>query len=59
MSYTPSQEILASYGEVMVNYGLGNGAGIKPGDVVGLGCAEAPSRCCWRSPRRSGVPAVT
>ena len=40
MSYTPLQEILARYGEVMVNYGLGNGAGIKPGDVVGLGCAE-------------------
>jgi aminopeptidase len=40
MPYTPPQEILARYGEVMVNYGLGNGAGIKPGDVVGLGCAE-------------------
>jgi aminopeptidase len=40
MAYTPPQEILERYGEVMVNYGLGNGAGIKSGDVVGVVCAE-------------------
>jgi aminopeptidase len=40
MSYAPSQEILERYGEVMVNYGLGNGAGIKRGDVVGVVCPE-------------------
>jgi leucyl aminopeptidase (aminopeptidase T) len=37
---TPPQEILERYGKVMVNYGLGNGAGIKPGDVVGIVCRE-------------------
>ena len=40
MSYTPPQEVLQRYGEVMVNYGLGNGSGIKPGDVVGVVCPE-------------------
>jgi aminopeptidase len=40
MSYSPPQEILERYGEVMVNYGLGNGAGIRPGDVVGFVCPE-------------------
>jgi aminopeptidase len=40
MAYTPPQEILERYGEVMVNYGLGNGSGIKSGDVVGVICAE-------------------
>jgi hypothetical protein len=40
MSYTPPQEVLERYGEVMVNDGLGNGAGIKPGDVVGIVCRE-------------------
>jgi aminopeptidase len=40
MSYAPSQEILERYGEVMINYGLGYGAGIKRGDVVGVVCPE-------------------
>jgi len=40
MSYVPPREILERYGEVMVNYGLGNGAGIERGDVVGVVCAE-------------------
>ncbi len=40
MSYVPPPEILKRYGEVMVNYGLGYGAGIKPGDVVGVVCPE-------------------
>ncbi len=40
MSYVPPQGILERYGEVMVNYGLGNGAGIRPGDVVGVVCPE-------------------
>jgi aminopeptidase len=40
MVYRPPQEILERYGEVMVRFGLGNGAGIKPGDVVGIVCSE-------------------
>jgi aminopeptidase len=40
MSYVPPPEILQRYGEVMVNYGLGNGSGITPGDVVGVVCPE-------------------
>lgn len=40
MAYSPPLEVLERYGEVMVNYGLGNGVGIRPGDVVGVVCAE-------------------
>jgi aminopeptidase len=41
MAYTPSSEILQKYADVMVNYALGNGKGIKPGDVVRLVGNEA------------------
>lgn len=34
MSYTPSPEILQNYAEVLINFALGGGAGIKPGEVV-------------------------
>ncbi len=34
MSYTPSPQILENYANILVNYALGNGKGIKPGDVV-------------------------
>jgi aminopeptidase len=34
MSYTPSQKILKKYADVMVNFALGMGKGIKKGDVV-------------------------
>ena len=61
MPYTPPQEILARYAEVMVNYGLGNGAGINRGDVVGLDCAEDAkplllevAKAVWRA-RRGAV----
>jgi aminopeptidase len=40
MSFTPPREILERYAEVMVNYGLGNGGGIEPSEVVGIVCAE-------------------
>jgi len=33
-SYTPSKKILKKYADVLVNFGLGNGEGIKKGDVV-------------------------
>ena len=36
MGYTPPQEILEKYAKVLVNFALGSGSGIKPGDVVYL-----------------------
>jgi len=36
MSYRPSEEILEKYAKVLVNFALGGGTGIKPGDVVYL-----------------------
>jgi aminopeptidase len=36
MTDIPPQEILERYANLLVNYALGGGAGIKPGDVVGL-----------------------
>jgi aminopeptidase len=56
MPHVPSAEILERYGEVMVSYGLGNGAGIKPGEVVGVVCPEDAkplllevARAVWRA----------
>ena len=40
MTYTPPQEILERYAEVLVNYALGRGAGVQPGEVVGLQVSE-------------------
>ena len=34
MNYTPPQEILDRYADVLVNFALGGGTGIKAGDVV-------------------------
>jgi len=36
MAYTPSDEILDKYAKVLVNFALGGGTGIKPGQVVYL-----------------------
>jgi aminopeptidase len=36
MSYQPSEEILEKYAKVLVNFALGGGTGIKPGQVVYL-----------------------
>ena len=36
MSYIPSKQLLTNYANILVNYALGNGKGIKPGDVVQL-----------------------
>jgi aminopeptidase len=33
-SYTPSQKVLENYAHVMVNFAVGNGKGVKKGDVV-------------------------
>lgn len=34
MPYQPPQEMVERYGDLLVNYALGGGAGIKPGEVV-------------------------
>ncbi|MDR2523941.1 MAG: aminopeptidase [Candidatus Nomurabacteria bacterium] len=39
--YTPPPEIIEKYAQVLVNFALGGGTGIKPGDVVWLRCSEA------------------
>ncbi|OGL24357.1 thermophilic metalloprotease (M29) superfamily [Candidatus Saccharibacteria bacterium RIFCSPHIGHO2_01_FULL_48_12] len=36
MSYKPSDEVLGKYANVLVNFALGGGKGIKPGEVVYL-----------------------
>lgn len=38
--YTPSQKILEKYADVLVNFALGGGKGIKKGDVVRVVCPE-------------------
>lgn len=41
MSYTPSEKILKKYADVMVNFALNKGKGIKKGDVVRLSASES------------------
>jgi aminopeptidase len=41
MSYTPSDKILKKYADLMVNFALGKGKGIKKGDVVRLSGTES------------------
>jgi aminopeptidase len=41
MPYTPPQEILKKYADVLVNFALGGGTGIKKDEVVWLGANEA------------------
>jgi len=41
MSYTPSDEILRKYADVLVNFALGGGKGIKKGDVVRVSASES------------------
>ncbi len=41
MSYNPSQKVLEKYADVLVNFALGSGKGIKKGDVVYLACYES------------------
>jgi len=56
MSYEPSEEIVARYGRLLVDFALGDGAGIKPGDTVRvIGSEETKPlfaevcRAVWRS----------
>lgn len=41
MAYTPSQQILEKYAEVLVNFALNSGKGIKKGEVVRVSSAES------------------
>ena len=56
MSYEPSQEVIDRYASVLVDFALGDGAGIKPGDtVLVIGSEETKPlfaevcRAVWRS----------
>src|ERR1700690_894075 len=39
--YQPSDEILKKYADVLVNFALGGGKGIKKGEVVRVSCSES------------------
>ena len=41
MSYTPSDEILRKYADVLINFALGGGKGIKKGEVVRVSASES------------------
>jgi aminopeptidase len=56
MSYTPPQKILERYADVLINFALGGGAGVAPGDVVRIAAHEAAKplyvelhRAAWRA----------
>src|SRR5579871_3120341 len=56
MSYTPSQQLLQRYADVLVNFALGGGSGVKPGEVVRIVAHEAAKplyaelhRAVWRA----------
>jgi len=56
VTYAPSQEILARYADVLVNFALGGGIGIKPGEVVRVAAHEGAKplyvellRAVWRA----------
>lgn len=41
MTYTPSDKVLKKYAQVLVNFALGGGKGIKKGDVVRVSSSES------------------
>lgn len=41
MSYVPSDEILKKYADVLINFALGGGKGIKKGEVVRVSASES------------------
>jgi aminopeptidase len=56
MSYTPPAEVLERYAAVLVDFALGGGAGVQPGDVVRVVAPEsarplyaALNRAVWRA----------
>ncbi len=40
MKYAPDQKVLDNYADILINYGLNGGKGIRPGDVVFLEVPE-------------------
>src|SRR3984957_4882127 len=56
MSFTPSQQVLERYADVLINFALGGGAGIKPGEGVRIAAHESAKplygelhRAVWRA----------
>jgi aminopeptidase len=56
MSYIPPQEILERYASVLVDFALGGGRGVRPGEVVRVAASESAKplyaelqRAVWRS----------
>jgi aminopeptidase len=56
MPYTPPKDLLERYADVLVNFALGGGAGVKAGDVVRIVAREAARplyvelhRAVWRA----------
>jgi aminopeptidase len=56
MTYTPPQEILERYASVLVNFALGGGRGVQPGEVVRVVAPESAKplyaelhRAVWRT----------
>ncbi len=56
MPFTPSQQVLERYADVLVNFALGGGAGVRPGDVVRIVARESARplyvelhRAVWRA----------
>jgi aminopeptidase len=56
VSYVPPQEILERYADVLINFALGGGRGVQPGEVVRIASAESAkplyaelSKAVWRA----------
>ena len=56
MSFTPPREILERYADVLINFALGGGAGVQPGEVVRITAHEIAKplyvelhRAVWRA----------
>jgi aminopeptidase len=56
MSFVPPQEVLERYASVLVDFALGGGQGVKPGEVVRIVAAESAkplyvelNRAVWRA----------
>jgi aminopeptidase len=56
VSYVPPQEILERYASVLIDFALGGGRGVKPGEVVRIASAESAkplyaelSKAVWRA----------
>ena len=57
--YTPEPEILERYASVLVDFALGGGSGVKPGEVVRVASPESAKPLYVELQRPSGAPAGT